>query len=101
MRKCFVFQFNCSDLNCIAHQTGNVVNIQALHYLGAMTFDSLYADIQSEPDLSRRLTLNEQFKYFALPRRQPLDQALLAARAPHAIGQVFQSYLAKVSCSAG
>src|SRR5205823_4402845 len=68
-----------------AHQAGNVVDVQPLHELHAMRLYGLDADVQRVGDLFGRLALGDQLQDLALPRRQQLQRAALAAHAAHVV----------------
>ena len=55
-----------TDANGVAHEAGNVVNIERFHQLRAMHFNRFYTELQLLRDLFGTVSLREQLQDFAL-----------------------------------
>src|SRR5260221_12315741 len=62
-----LFNFYKSNSNRIANQAGHVTNIEPLHQLRAVRFDSLPTDVQAATDIFGVEALGDESQYLALP----------------------------------
>ena len=74
IRKSCSLNFDKADDDRVTNKAGNVVNTKTLHQLGAMSFHSLYADLQELCDLFGGPAFGDEAKHFTLTRTQRRKQ---------------------------
>src|SRR5262249_10841750 len=77
----------------VAHQPGNVVDVEPLHQLHAVRLHRLDADLQPAGDLLGRLALGDHLQDLALPRRQLRRRLRSVRRQPYVAGHDVFPYL--------
>src|SRR6266446_9683194 len=69
--------------NRVAHETRDLVDVEALHQLCAVGLHGLDTEIELPRDLLRRRSLGDELQHLALARRQHLERRrFLLADAP-------------------